>query len=50
LKLVVIELGQIAGRMVVKELEEIVHGYAPRRVDMTLFEKPHQGLKARGDR
>ena len=45
LKLVVIEFGQIAGRTVVKELEEIVRGFAPRRVDMTLFEEPHQGLQ-----
>jgi hypothetical protein len=29
LKLVVIEFSEIAGRTVVKELEEFVHGFAP---------------------
>jgi hypothetical protein len=37
LKPFVIEFGQIAGRTVVKELEEIVHGFAPRRVDIDLI-------------
>ena len=46
LKLVVIEFGQIASRTVVKELEEIVHGFAPRRVDMTYRNKTVDRLRS----